>query len=406
MCAVPEFTYEAITTSGQRNQGNLTAGSEREVMAMLDARGLYPLRIAPARSGQSAGRGNRRVKSRNMATFYSQLADLLHSGVPLLRSLDILERQSSQAALGDILREVRAQVADGTSLADAMSKHPLAFSELAVSMVKAGQEGGFLEDVLRRIADFTENQEDLKAKVAGAMAYPIFLSTVGVLVVVVLVVFFVPKFEPMFKKLEEKGELPGLTIALLATSHFLLGPGGIGVIVAVVLAVFGYLAWAKTPGGRMRVDSLRLRLPGFGGIFLSYALARFTRILGTMLHNGIPILQALRIAKDSTGNKVLALAIEKSADSITGGNKLATPMAACKYFPRDIIEMIAVGEESNSLDKVLVDIANALEKRTSRQLDLFVRLLEPLMLLVMALMVGLVLAALLMPVFRMGSVVT
>jgi general secretion pathway protein F/type IV pilus assembly protein PilC len=341
-----------------------------------------------------------------MATFYSQLADLLHSGVPLLRSLDILERQSTQPALGEIVREVRAQVADGTSLADAMSKHPLAFSELAVSMVRAGQEGGFLEDVLRRIADFTENQEDLKSKVAGAMAYPVFLSIVGLLVVTILVVFFVPKFEPIFKKLEEKGELPGLTVGLLATSHFLLGPGGIAVVVAVVLSVFGYLAWAKTPSGRMRVDSLRLRIPGVGGIFLSYALARFTRILGTMLHNGIPILQALRIAKDSTGNKVLAIAIEKSADSITGGNKLATPMAACKYFPRDIIEMIAVGEESNSLDKVLVDIANGLEKRTTRQLDLFVRLLEPLMLLVMAMMVGLVLAALLLPVFRMGSVVS
>jgi general secretion pathway protein F/type IV pilus assembly protein PilC len=272
-------------------------------------------------------------------------------------------------------------------------------------MVRAGQEGGFLEDVLRRIADFTENQEELKGKVVGAMAYPVILSIVGVLVITVLMLFVVPQFEPMFKMLEEKGEMPTLTVCLLAVSRFLLSPAGIVGFVILFGGVFGYIAWSRTPSGRVRVDGWRLRIWGIGPVFLSYALARFTRILGTMLHNGIPILQALRIAKDSTGNKVLALAIEKSADSITAGDKLATPLAACKYFPRDIIEMIAVGEESNSLDKVLVDIANGLEKRTARQLDLFVRLLEPMMLLIMALLVGLVLAALLMPVFRMGSVI-
>src|SRR6185437_5028193 len=179
----------------------------------------------PAKSAAATKRGGKRIKSRHLATYFGQLADLLHSGVPLLRSLDILERQTSQPALGEVLREVRAKVADGTSLAEAMAQHPRAFNELAISMVRAGQEGGFLEDVLRRIADFTEHQEDLKAKVTGALAYPVFLAVVGFVVLNVLVIFFVPRFEPIFKKLEEKGELPALTEAIVGFSHLLQSHG-------------------------------------------------------------------------------------------------------------------------------------------------------------------------------------
>jgi general secretion pathway protein F len=402
---VPEFTYEAMAGSGQRSQGTLTANSEREIMAMLDARGLFPLRISPAKSANVGGhRWARKIKGRYMSTFYSQLADLLRSGVPLLRSLDILERQSSTPALGEIIREVRAKVAEGTSLADAMVKHPRAFNELAVSMVRAGQEGGFLEDVLKRIADFTEHQEDLKSKVIGALAYPIFLATVGIIVLNVLVIFFVPRFEPIFKKLDEKGELPAITQMLMGTSHFMQRQG-LWIVVALVAGFYALKRWAATDSGRMRLDGWRLHVPGAGQIYLNLALSRFTRILGTLLHNGIPILQSLRIAKDSMGNRVLTEAIEKSAENIKGGDSLATPLAQCKHFPRDVVEMVSVGEESNSLETVLVQIAEALEKRTSRQLELFVRMLEPMMLLVMAGVTLVVVAGLLLPIFKMSSAV-
>jgi general secretion pathway protein F/type IV pilus assembly protein PilC len=405
---VPEFTYEAMTPAGQRNRGTLVATSEREAMSMLDARGLFPVRIAAAKSagGTAAGgkRHGRRIRSRYMATFYNQMSDLLRSGVPLLRSLDILERQCTQPALGEMLREIRARVADGTSLADAMAQHPNAFNELSISMVRAGQEGGFLEDVLKRIADFTEHQEDLKAKVIGALAYPVFLAVVGFLVLNILIVFFVPRFQPIFQKLEEKGELPAITQALMATSnamqHHL-----VWVILAGAGLIYAYRRWAATPAGRLRVDHLRLKLPGAGAIYLNLALARFTRILGTLLHNGIPILQSLKIAKDSTGNKVLTQAIDQASDHIKSGDSLATPLAACKYFPRDIVEMVAVGEESNSLETVLLDIAQSLDKRTTRQLELFVRLLEPVMLLFMAGITLIVVAGLLLPVFKMSSAV-
>ena len=400
---MPEFTYEAMANTGVRSNGTLTANSEREVMAMLDARGMFPVRIALSKAAAARGRGSRRIKKSVLATFFSQLADLLHSGVPLLRSLEILERQTTNVALAEVLREVRAKVADGSGLAEAMARHPRAFDALAVSMVRAGQEGGFLEDVLRRIADFTEHQEELKAKVVGAIAYPVVLAIIGAIVLTILMVFFVPKFEPIFKSLEAKNELPMVTVIVVALSHALGSWFGGLLLVGGIVGFVAFRAWAATDAGRLRVDALKLRLPGAGKVFLSLAISRFTRILGTLLHNGIPILQSMRIAKDSAGNRILANAIEKSAENIKAGDSLAKPLGASNHFPRDIVEMIAVGEESNNLEKVLIDIANTLEKRTTRQLDLFVRLLEPAMLLVMAVLTGFVVFALLMPVFKMGS---
>ncbi len=406
---MPDFTYEALARTGTKATGIVTANSEREAASILDARGLFPLRISLAKTQATAPAGSlgwfaRRVKGRQLAAFYSQMADLLRSGVPLLRSLELLERQSTNPTLQAVVRDVRNRVADGTGLAQAMAYHPRVFNELVVGMVRAGQEGGFLEDVLKRIANFVEHQEDLKAKVVGALAYPVFLAVAGFAVLNILVIFFVPKFAKIFEKLEEKGELPTLTVYLMSFSHFLQNYWWLvlgGAIIGFVL----FRRWAKTDSGRLIVDRLKVRLPMFGPIFLSLALSRFCRILGTLLHNGIPILKALSIAKDSTGNRVLALAIEKSAENVTAGQKLADPLRRCGYFPPDIVEMITIAEESNSLETVLVDIADGLEKRTGRQLELMVKLLEPIMLLVMAGVTLLIVMGLLLPVFKMGSTV-
>ena len=400
---MPDFTYEALGTSGSRTNGTLTAGSEREALAQLDAKGLFPVRVQ-APTPVSASRWGRHIKSRVLVTMYSQLADLLHSGVPLLRSLEILERQSVHPALTEVIRDVRAQVAEGTTLADAMGKHSHAFNELTVSMVRAGQEGGFLEDVLKRIATFTENQEDLKAKVIGNLAYPVFLAVFGTIVLMGLIIFAVPRFEPIFAKLEEKGELPSLTVGVLGVSRALQHQF-LWIILLLAGSIWWFRRWAKTDAGRLRTDGWRLKMPGFGRIYLQLALSRFARILGTLLHNGIPILHALRIAKDSTGNRILSDAINQAADNVTAGEKLAGPLAASHWFPRDVVEMIAVAEESNTLETVLVGIADSLEKRTSRQLELFVRLLEPIMLVVMAVVTLIVVLGLLLPVFKIGSAI-
>ncbi len=401
---MPEFTYVAMARSGQRSQGNLTANSEREAMTLLDARGLFPVSIAPVKAARQGFSWGKTIKSRYMAAFYAQLADLLRSGVPLLRSLDILQRQSFQPALSQIIREIRGRVADGSGLSEAMAQHPAAFNELSVSMVRAGQEGGFLEEVLRRIADFTEHQEDLKSKVVGALAYPIFLAGAGFLILNALIIFFVPKFETMFKKLEDKGELPWITSMIIGLSRLIQG-SWYWILLGLVAAFFGFRAWAKSESGKYLFDSWRLRIPGAGKIYLQLAVGRFSRILGTLLSHGIPILQSLRIAKDSTGNRVLADAIEKAAEQLKAGESLSRPLGASKLFPPDIIEIVAVGEESNNLEKVLLDIAEGLERRTSRQLDLFVRLLEPVMLLVMAGLVLTVVVALLLPIFKLSSAI-
>ena len=405
---MPDYDYEAMDRSGGRATGTIAANSERDAASVLDGKGLFPLSISLARA-QVVGAGSskffaKRVKAGHLAVFYSQLADLLHTGVPLLRSLELLERQSTNPTLQSVLREIRGKVADGTGLAQAMAAFPRVFDELAVSMVRAGQEGGFLEDVLKRIAAFVEHQADLKAKVVGALAYPVFLGIAGFSVLTILVIFFIPKFEPIFAKLKEKGELPSLTMYLMAFSNFTRSwPGWLS-----AAAIFGFLVWFLrwTRGaGRVWADRRRIRLPLFGKIFLQLALTRFTRILGTMLQNGIPILRALNIAKDSTGNRVLSMAIEKSAENVTAGEKLADPLRKSGYFPPDVVEMIAIAEESNNLEKVLIDISDSLEKRTGRQLDLMVKLLEPIMLLVMAGVTLVVVAGLLLPVFKMGQAV-
>ena len=399
---MPDFTYTARSPTGQSATGVLTAGSEREVMIMLDQKGLFPVTIQPAKKTVAAQMSSGRVKPKQLCTVFSQLADLLHSGVPLLRSLEIIERQSTTPALTHVLQDVRAQISDGTSLSDAMAKHPKAFNELTVSMVRAGQEGGFLEDVLARIAEFTEHQEELRAKVMGALAYPIFLSIVGTLIVLGLVIFLVPRFETMFGN--KQAELPFLTVGLLNISHF-LQHNGLWLAIAIGIGVYFYRKWLATDAGRRRMDAFMLKVPVVGAIIRSLAISRFCRILGTMLKNGIPLLTALRIAKDSTGNKILADSIDKAAEHVTGGKSLAGPLASSKQFPRDVIEMISVGEESNTLEKVLVNVAESTERRTTRQLDLFVRLLEPIMLLMMAGMTLVVVLALLMPFMQANSLI-
>lgn len=399
---MPEFAYTARTSSGDEVAGTLTATTSQEAVGMLSERDLFPLKVeGGARGEQRAGR-SKRVSPQALATTMAQLGDLLESGVPLLRALELLSRQSAYPQLAEVMRNVHDQVAEGSTLDEAFAKHPRVFNELAVSMVRAGGEGGFLEDVLQRTAAFIEHQEEIKGRVIGAATYPALLAIAGTIAVTVLIVFFVPKFAEMFTRLEEKGELPGLTIALLALSDF-LGSYGIYVLAALVGGVFWLVRYAKTEQGRWTIDRLRLKVPLAGKIYLSLAVSRFCRVLGTLLRNGVPILRSLEISSDSTGNKVLSETIREAAENISSGETLAAPLRACGLFPQTVVEMISVAEESNTLEKVLINIADGMDRRTERQLDLAVRLLEPMMLLVMAIVIMLVVIALLLPVIQMST---
>ncbi len=401
---MPDFQYTAREVSGQQVTGVLSAASEHDVLSSLAARKLFPIKVDLAEEAKTEQRRlGRRVPARHLTVFYRQLADLLKSGVPLLRSLHLLENQTSQPTLKYIIQNVAEHVADGTRLADAMKQHPRVFNDLSVSMVRAGEEGSFLEDVLKRIAAFGEHQEDLKSRVVGAMVYPAFLMSTGTVIVVWMLVQFVPKFAPIFERMSARDTLPWATTTLLGISNFAQN-FWLLIVLCFGIAAFTVVKWAQTKPGRLRVDNLRLRASGLGPIVRSLAIARFCRILGTLLKNGVPILQSLRIAKDATGNVVLSHAIGSAADNVSAGKSLAQPLASSGEFPPEIVEMITVGEEANNLEQVLIDIADNMERRTNRQLELFVRLLEPVMLLIMAVLVVFVIAALLLPVLQMSGV--
>lgn len=402
---MPSFAYVARNLEGKRVTGTLTAATERDAISQLSGNSLFPLEVGLEKvgSGFSLSLGGR-VKGQLLANTYSQMSSLLRSGVPLLRTLKILEDQSSNANLSATLEDVHRRVEDGATLGDAMGRHERIFGELAVSMVKAGGEGGFLEDALERIAQFTEQQEDLKSRTAGAMAYPVFLAVVGAVVLAGLLIFFVPNFSPIFDDLRKQGELPVATDILLLVSDtaqqwWFVGLALLGIGLAFLRNYF------KTPVGRRHADFLKLRTPMVGGIFQSLAVARFCRVLGTLITNGVPILRSLDISRDACGNKILSEAIDKAGENISSGESLATPLAKSGHFPRTVVEMISVAEEANTLDTVLVQISDGLEKRTQRRLDLVVKLLEPIMLLLLASVVLMVVIALLLPILKMSSTV-
>jgi type II secretory pathway component PulF len=397
---MPDFAYIARDVSGQKISGSISAASEREAISMLAGRSLFPVKVSADR--KAAVGSNLYVKGQVMATAYSQLAALLRSGVPLLRALTVMRDQTSHKNLKGVLEEVQRRVEDGSSLGDAMARFPRAFSEMAINMVRAGAEGGFLEEALERVAHFTETQEELKGRTLGAVVYPIVLGVVGSAVVTVLIVFFVPKFATMFDQLRQRGELPWATDVLLAISDGLRSYG-LFILAALVGLVYLLKRSVKTEEGRQRADAVKLRIPMFGAIFQAFAVARFCRVLGTLLHNGVPILKGLEISREATGNRVLSAAIAEASTNISAGQSLAGPLSSSGRFPKMVVEMIAVAEESNTLDRVLVEIADGLERRTTRQLDLLVRMLEPLMLLLLAVIILMVVVALLVPVIKMSQ---
>jgi len=400
---MPEFAYVARDATGQRTTGQLSANSRQDAVATLVQRSLFPMKIEADAPASSTWRG-RRIRPQLMATTYGQLADLLASGVPLLRSIEVLKRQTSHAGLQEILGDIKSRVEDGSNLSDAMLRHPRVFSEMAINMVRAGSEGGFLESALSRVSEFTEQQEDLKSRVMGALAYPMLLGVIGTSVVTVLITFFVPKFAELFAQLRERDELPFLTEGLLWTSD-LVRSYGLIVLGAGIAGIIYIRRRLATESGRYLRDKLKIRIPIAGKILLNMAVARFCRVLGTLLHNGVPILKSLAISSEATGNRVLAEAIQKTAENISAGQSLAAPLAASGHFPPAIVEMIGVAEEANALEKVLVQVADGVERRTWRQLDLFVRLLEPIMLVILAGIVLIVVIALLLPVIKMSTTV-
>jgi len=397
-----EFAYTARSLSGQNVSGMVSAETRRDVLSLLTERNLCPIAIENRRSPKSAWSFHSRPNGEVLAATLTQLADLLHNGVPLLKSLELLAEQATHATLQRVLGDIRKRVAEGTPLHDALAAHASVFDELTISIVRAGTEGAFLEEALGQTAGFLELQEEVRGRIKSAMAYPTFLAAAGCVVTLVLIVFFVPKFAELFDQLEQAGTLPGATIALLWLSDTL---GRFGVLIGLGFAgiIYAIRRWKDTASGRRLVDRWKLRLPLLGPLFLNTAVARFCRILGTLLRNGVPLLKALDISSDSAGNVQLAEAIRHSAKNVSTGESLSQPLARCGLIPRNVMAMIAIAEESNNLDGVLNNIADTVDRKTTRQLDMLVRLVEPALLMVMGGAVLFVIVALLLPVFEMST---
>ncbi len=395
---MPSFSYTARDAQGQTITGVIAADTQQQALRSLDEQALFPVDIREGgKAARAVGGGKKRVRPATVAVFYAQFADLLRAGVPALRSLDVLHKQTHNTVLKETLREVREELASGQTLADSMAKHPNAFSPLHVAMIRAGEKGGFLEDVLTRIALFTERQNELRNKVIGSMLYPALLLVVGSVIVTFILVFLVPKIRPLLR-----GEVPLLTQVVFALCDFLRAHGVL-VLIAVAVAVVVLAGAVRSKAGRIYFDRFQMKAPLVGGIVRLMAICRFCRILGTLLHNGVPILQSLKIARDSAGNRILEELIEDATESVRKGATLSQPLGRSDLFPLDIVDMIAVGEESNNLENVLVTIADSYETRTSRKIDLAVRLLEPLLLIGMAGIVAFIAIALLLPILTMSA---
>ena len=392
---MPKFRYIALNADGRQVSGQLEAEGEAAAVRMLSERQLFPVNIASADASRSK---RRRVSSRDIGMMYGQLADLIGSGVPMLRALDSLIRSTVHSQLKAILKEVRTAVADGQTLTDALRKFPEVFPPLHTSMVQAGERASFLEDVLRSLSEFLERLDELRAKVLGAMIYPALLSALGATVMAGALIFFVPKFEPLLAGAQK----PLPTVLLFGASTILRS---YWYIVALVLAglVGGLISAMSKESSRRTLEILQHRVPVVGSALKMLAITRFCRILGTMLANGVPMLGALKIAKDATGSRLLGEKIAIAAESIRDGKSLSGPLSQGGLFPDQIMAMITVAEESNKLDKVLLQIANTVERRTNQQVDQSVRLIEPVILCLVAAGIGFLALGLLLPIFTLAG---
>jgi len=398
---MPTYSYIARNQQGTKVTGQTDVGTEAEAAAALTAAGLFPLEIKPVLQQAVTGKV-RRVSGQLLSGFYAQLADLLKSGVPLLKALRILRDQTSNSNLKFVLDNIYRRVEAGETLAEAMGRFHGVFGDMGTQMVKAGGEGGFLEESLNHIADYTEAQDDLKGKIIGALAYPILLFIMMVVIVTVIMLVIVPNFSNLFADLRTRGELPISTEILLLLSDNMKYILGAAVLIFVPGGIW-FRFWSSTEKGRRSVDRFKLRFPVGGKVYEGFAVARFCRILGTLLRNGVPIVKSLEIAGGATGNKILFDAVTKASENISGGSRLADPLARSGCFPRTVVEMISVAEESNTLDTILVEISDGLERRNWRALDLAVRFIEPMMLILLGSVVLFLVISLMLPLFNMAE---
>jgi type IV pilus assembly protein PilC len=414
---MPKFHYIALDQNGQETASVMEAASENEAVNQLRGQGLYLTAIVQegkgdvsaikkrARSSGTKAKGatstkagtNTTVKSKILMIFTRQLATLIDSGLPLLRGLTVLGRQEPVPAMKRTINTLADSVQTGSTFSESLQAFPKIFNKLYVNMVKAGELGGVLEVVLNRLAEYQEKAQKLKNKVVAAMVYPIVVMCIAAAIMVFLMWYIVPKFRQIFKEmLGSEDKLPGLTKMVIGFSEGIV-KYGLHIVVVLALFVIGWKLFSATKGGRKAIDQAKLKMPIFGDVQRKTAISRFTRTLGTLVTSGVPILQALNITRETAGNVIISDAIQKVHDAVKEGESMVGPLESSGVFPPMVISMVDVGEETGQLPEMLLKIADVYEDEVDNSVAALTSLLEPLMIVALALVVGVIVLALFMP---------
>jgi type IV pilus assembly protein PilC len=400
---MPVYKWEGKTLKGVIKKGEMEAPSESAIRTHLRQQNIVPTKIvAKGKELKFSFSVGRKVKDRSIAIFTRQLATMIDAGLPLVQSLEILAVQQENKVFKGIIREIREDVEGGSTFAGALKRHPRVFSELYTNLVVAGEEGGILDNILNRLANYIEKAETLKKKVKSALVYPSTIVGVAVIVVMILMIFVIPVFESMFKSAGQSLPLP--TLIVLAMSKFVKSYI-LFIIPAVGVLIFLLRRYYKTENGRGVIDSLLLKAPVFGPLFQKIAVARFSRTLGTLVSSGVPILDGLNIVSRTSGNKTIETAILKARSSIKEGETIAEPLSRSSVFPPMVIQMISVGESTGALDSMLSKIADFYEDEVDVAVANLTSLLEPLLMMFLGVVIGGVVISMYLPIFQMASAV-
>lgn len=420
---MPKFSYVAMDQKGKEQKGTIEVASQNEAIGRVKEMGLFPTKIvevdkvkqAPQKKGKAAGKAggkkginvnlniqipglSGRVKSKVLTTFTRQLATLVDAGLPLLRGLRVLEKQERNPTLKSILGDLALSIEGGSTFSEALAQHPKVFNRLFVNMVKAGELGGVLEVVLTRLAEFMEKAQKIKGKVIAAMFYPVAVLVVAVGILILLMVKVVPQFKTVFEGMSMT--LPAFTVFVLGVSEIVKN-NILGTLGALFGIWFLFFLFTRTKFGRRAWDKVKLKMPVIGQVVSKVAISRFTRTLGTLISSGVPILQALTIVKETAGNVVISNAVNSVHDSVKEGETITAPLEASGVFPPMVISMVDVGEQTGALPEMLLKIADNYDEEVDNAVAAMTSLLEPVMIIFLAVVVGSIVIAMFLPLIEM-----
>jgi type IV pilus assembly protein PilC len=420
---MPKYNYVAMDSRGRETKGTLEVANQNEAIGKLKEMGFFPTKVIEvdkgkgqaAQKGKPGAKGGKkgqlsinlkipglsgRVKTKVLTAFTRQLATLVDAGLPLLRGLRVLEKQEKNATLKGVIAQLALSIEGGSTFSEGLAQHPKIFNRLFVNMVKAGELGGVLEVVLQRLAEFMEKAQKIKGKVIAAMFYPVAVMLVAVVILAVLMVWVVPKFKDIFKDMLPGEQLPGFTRFVLAISdtianHFIL------TFIGAVVFFIGLSMSIKTRAGRRLFDKFKLNVPVIGPVLTKVAIARFSRTLGTLVSSGVPILQALTIVKETSGNVIVGNAVAAVHESVKEGETITAPLEASNVFPPMVISMVDVGEQTGALPEMLMKIADTYDDEVDNAVSAMTSLLEPIMIVFLAVIVGSIVIALFLPLIAL-----